>query len=278
MKSDSMRVSVIIPSYNRAELLPRALDSVYSQTRLPDEVLLIDDGSTDATRDLQARYPQVRWLHQQNQGVSAARNHGIRQSTGDWLALLDSDDAWHPQKLARQLAALAAAPALRVCHTDEIWIRNGRRVNPRERHAKRGGRIFRDCLPLCAISPSSVLLHREVFETVGLFDESLPACEDYDLWLRVCCRFDVLLVDERLLDKYGGHDDQLSRKHWGMDRFRIQALENIIRSDRLEEDDRQAAVEMLLQKIEIYLTGVRKRARVEEVEKYEAKRNACSTW
>ncbi len=123
-----------------------------------------------------------------------------------------------------------------------------------------------------------MLLHREVFETVGLFDESLPACEDYDLWLRVCCRFDVLLVDERLLDKYGGHDDQLSRKHWGMDRFRIQALENIIRSGRLEADDRQAAVEMLLQKIEIYLTGVRKRARVEEVEKYEAKRNACSTW
>ena len=177
-----------------------------------------------------------------------------------------------PDKLERQMEALEAHPDLRVCHTDEIWIRHHRRVNPKRRHAKYGGWIFPYCLPLCAMSPSSVLVHRSVFEDVGTFDEELPACEDYDLWLRICCRYPVLYVDERLVIKYGGHSDQLSRTVWGLDRFRIQALEKILLSDCLGPEDRRAALAMLLEKIDIYAAGAEKRDRLDEAELYRFKR------
>ncbi len=253
-------------------MLPRALESVTTQTRPPAELIVVDDGSTDDTVELIAgQFPEARILRQENRGVSAARNRGIEASTGEWIALLDSDDEWRPEKLERQLAALRDHPELRICHTDEIWIRRGRRVNPRQIHAKHGGWIFKRCLPLCAMSPSSILIHRSVFDEVGLFDEGLPACEDYDLWLRICSRHPVLYVDEPLVVKYGGHEDQLSSRIWGLDRFRIQALEKILREDRLSEDDQAAALAMLLEKLQIYLAGARKRGRVEEAAEYEAR-------
>lgn len=266
-------VSVIIPTWNRSSLLPRALDSVLGQSVPADEVIVVDDGSTDGTASMvAARYPQVRLLRTPHGGVSAARNHGIRAVGGAWLAFLDSDDAWQPDKLASQLAALAAQPEERVCHCDEIWIRNGRRVNPRRRHQKRGGWIFQHCLPLCAISPSAVMLHREVFDTVGLFDEALPACEDYDLWLRVTSRFPTLYIDRPLVIKHGGHADQLSRTEPALDRYRIRALAAILAADHLAEPDRRAAARMLCEKIEVYVGGARKRGRFLEVAELEALR------
>jgi glycosyltransferase involved in cell wall biosynthesis len=265
-------VSVVIPTFNRAGLVARALESVLAQTRPAEEVIVVDDGSSDGTLELVAdRFPVVRLVAQENRGVSAARNRGIAMATGDWIALLDSDDEWRPEKLARQLAALAEQPEYRICHTDEIWIRNGRRVQPKNKHAKRGGRMFRHCLALCAISPSSVLIHRPLFEQVGGFDEDLPACEDYDLWLRICCRLRVLLVGEPLVVKHGGHDDQLSRRIWGLDRFRIRALEKILESESLCLEDRQAALRTLLQKIEIFAAGAEKRGRADDAERYRRK-------
>ncbi|MFO7603619.1 MAG: glycosyltransferase family A protein [Gammaproteobacteria bacterium] len=266
-----MHISVIIPSYNRAHTLPRALDSVLAQSRAADEILVIDDGSTDATRRLVTEsYPQVRYIYQDNAGVSAARNTGIRQARGEWLALLDSDDEWLPDKLARQAAAIAAEPDYQLCHCDEIWIRQGRRVNPMKKHAKAGGWIFERCLPLCAISPSAVLLHRALLDQVGLFDERLPACEDYDLWLRVCARHPVLYVEDALLKKYGGHEDQLSQQHWGMDRFRIQALDNALQTLPLKPGDRQAAMATLASKLRIFINGARKRQQHEGLEYYQS--------
>ena len=273
MTSRTADVSVVIPSFDRATVLPRALDSVMAQTLSPAEVIVVDDGSTDDTAKLvQRRFPGVRLLRQENRGVSAARNRGIEASEGEWIALLDSDDEWRPEKLQRQLAALGDCPEIRVCHTDEIWIRRGRRVNPRQVHAKHGGWIFEHCLPLCSMSPSSIVIHRRVFEDVGLFDEELPACEDYDLWLRICSRLPVLYVDEPLVVKYGGHEDQLSSRIWGLDRFRIRALEKVLLEGCLSENHRDAAGAVLLEKIEIYLAGARKRGRAAEVEDYEAKR------
>jgi glycosyltransferase involved in cell wall biosynthesis len=267
------RVSVVIPTFNRARLLPRAVESVLAQTQPPTEIIVVDDGSTDDTAEvLESWSSEITVLRQENRGVSAARNRGIQAARGDWIALLDSDDEWRPQKMARQLAALSESPDLRICHTDEVWIRAGRRVNPRQKHAKHGGWIYRHCLPLCAISPSSVLMHRFMLDDVGLFDEDLPACEDYDLWLRVCARYPVLYVDEPLVVKYGGHDDQLSSRVWGLDRFRIRALEKMLRSSDLTTADRALTLSTLLEKLDIYVAGAAKRGKDAEVRRYTEKR------
>jgi len=269
------RLSVVIPTHNRHDLLRRALHSVFAQSSPAAEVIVVDDGSTDGTTQmLRAAYPAAVCLEQPRLGVSAARNRGIEASRCDWIAFLDSDDEWRPNKLQRQTEALSANPRERVCHTDEVWIRDGVRVNPKVKHAKRGGRIFHDCLPLCCMSPSSIVIHRSVFDDVGTFDESLPACEDYDLWLRITAGYPVLFVDEQLVVKYGGHPDQLSRAHWGMDRFRIEALEKILASGRLDEPQTRAARQTLSEKISIYLAGARKREKAEEVALYTEKLRA----
>ena len=152
-------------------------------------------------------------------------------------------------------------PGHRLCHGEEIWIRNGVRVNQMRKHQKRGGWIYPYCLPLCAMSPSSILIHRAVFAEVGVFKEHLPACEDYDLWLRICSRFPVCFVEQPCIKKYGGHKDQLSGAHWGMDRFRIQALWDILKENVLQEHDKAATIAMLRRKISIFNKGARKRAR-----------------
>jgi glycosyltransferase involved in cell wall biosynthesis len=265
------KVSVVIPTFNRAATLRRALGSVLRQSRPADEIIVIDDGSTDGTFELLARdFPKVRVRVQQNRGVSSARNLGIAAATSDWIAFLDSDDEWLPEKLEIQFRELAMRPEYRICHSDEIWIRRGIRVNPMNKHRKKGGWIFQDCLPLCAISPSSAVLHRSLLDSVGNFDENLPACEDYDLWLRVASRYPVLYVDRRLVVKYGGHEDQLSKRYWGMDRFRIRALEKIISAGHLNPDQRRAACSTLVRKARIYCEGARKRSRSAEVAHYEA--------
>lgn len=269
MRVDAMRISVVIPTYNRADVLERAIHSVLSQTFPPLEVIVVDDGSEDHTPELlDQQFPQVSYLHQANRGVSSARNLGISQARGDWIAFLDSDDEWLPTKLESQHLLLKEQPGLKICHTEEIWIRNGRRVNQMKKHAKQGGSIFQHCLPLCVISPSSVMIHKDVFDQVGLFDESLPACEDYDLWLRICARYPVGFVTKPQINKYGGHEDQLSRRHWGMDRFRLQALGKIIASGEIDVHDLEAAKTMLAKKAGILASGAEKRGRHEEAMKY----------
>jgi len=252
-------VSVIIPSYNRAHTLARALDSVFAQTRPADEVIVVDDGSSDNTEALVTQhYPEATYLKQPNRGVSAARNLGIKQAHSEWIALLDSDDEWLPHKLETQLEMLAQQPGHRLVHSDEIWIRNGVRVNPMKKHAKTGGHIFQHCLPLCAISPSAAMIQRSLLDDIGLFDEELPACEDYDLWLRITAHHPVLYCDKPLLVKHGGHDDQLSRQHWGMDRFRIRALNKCLNRGGLKTEDHQAAERMLQHKLRVLLQGAKK--------------------
>jgi len=264
-----MRISVVIPTHNRAKLLERALHSVQQQTHAPYEVIVVNDGSEDQTRQLvEQKFPHYRHLYQPNRGVSSARNLGILAARGDWIAFLDSDDEWLPGKLEAQRQQLSGSPDLRISHTEEIWIRNGVRVNQMNKHKKSGGHIFQRCLPLCVISPSSVMIHRSIFDSVGLFDESLPACEDYDLWLRICARYPVDFVEQPQIIKYGGHQDQLSRRHWGMDRFRVQALEKIINSRIIEGEALDAAKAMLCRKARILANGAAKRGKHEEAARY----------
>ncbi|MCG7866845.1 MAG: glycosyl transferase [gamma proteobacterium symbiont of Stewartia floridana] len=280
-----MSVSVIIPTYNRASTLPRALDSVFAQTLPPLEVIVIDDGSDDETKTVVERdYPDVIYLPQPNSGVSHARNSGIRHAKGEWLALLDSDDSWLPEKLQLQMASLNRSPQLRISHTDEIWIRNGVRVNQMNKHAKQGGYIFKHCLPLCVISPSAALIHHSVFQEYGLFDTHLPACEDYDLWLRICAKEAVDFIEKPLVVKYGGHQDQLSRKHWGMDRFRVYALQKLLDNHDLNHANRCAAIEVLCKKCLILSKGAEKRGHQERADhfmtihaRYQQELPACNT-
>ena len=267
----TMQISVIIPTFNRQSELRRALRSVLRQTRQADEIVVVDDGSEDETREMvQTEFPRVKYHYQSNRGVSSARNTGISLAMHPWIALLDSDDEWLPQKLDMQCAALQGQPEMLLCHTDEIWIRRGKRVNPMHKHQKFGGYIYEKCLPLCAISPSSVMLHRKLIDEIGLFDESLPACEDYDMWLRLCSRYSVLYIDEPLIVKYGGHEDQLSRKHWGMDRFRIQALKKILDGGDLQSKERQATVDIFIEKCRIYILGAIKRGKTLEAAHYQS--------
>jgi glycosyltransferase involved in cell wall biosynthesis len=263
-------VTIIIPTFNRSKLLRRALESVYKQTFSEFEVIVIDDGSTDDTADmLQREFPRVRYLYQSNKGVSSARNKGIELAKGEWLAFLDSDDEWLPQKLAKQIKLLQQNPEQKICHTEEMWIRNGVRVNQMKKHRKSGGWIFQQCLPLCAMSPSSIMIHRQVFESVGVFDTEFPACEDYDLWLRITAKYSILYIEEPQIKKYGGHEDQLSQKHWGMDQYRIKALQKIITENVLSEDNRQQAIAMLLKKSKIFQQGALKRGKAAEASQYQ---------
>jgi len=214
-------------------------------------------------------YPHALLHRQENTGVSSARNAGVALASGEWIAFLDSDDAWLPEKLERQLLALANEPELRLSHTDEIWIRNGKRVNQPKEYAKSGGDIYRRCLPLCCICPSSVLLRRDLFDVIGGFDETLSVCEDYDLWLRITAREPVHYLDQALVRKYGGHEDQLSTTTWGMDRYRIRALEKILSEKILSPKDQLLTKETLIKKLRILIAGARKRENQEVVAEYE---------
>jgi len=265
-----VQISVIIPSFNREQTLIRALGSVVNQQSRTDEVIVVGDGSSDNTvNSVQQKFPRVKLIQQPNQGVSAARNAGIQQARCEWIALLDSDDEWLPDKLASIRQAQQSHPAEVLFHSDEIWIRNGTRVNQMNKHAKHGGMIFENCLPLCVISPSAVVIHHSVFEQVGLFNENLPACEDYDLWLRACHRFPVFFIDKPLIKKYGGHDDQLSRKYWGMDRFRIRALHDLIQQFELTPQQYRSTLNMLLKKLHILLKGAHKHNNLEVLNEFQ---------
>jgi glycosyltransferase involved in cell wall biosynthesis len=262
-------VSVIIPTYNRMDVLKNAIESVLAQTYQDFELFIIDDGSTDNTREMLAEYGErVTYLFQENRGVSSARNLGIRSSTGRFVAFLDSDDVWLPEKLERQVAIMEQNPDLQLCHTEEIWIRRGVRVNPKKKHKKHSGYIFQYCLPLCVISPSSVMIRRTLFEKIGDFDESLPACEDYDLWLRITKEYPVYFIEEPLLIKHGGHPDQLSGKYWGIDRFRIQALEKLLQTGDLTSEQRDLTLQELQRKCRIVANGCLKRQKLEERKRY----------
>ncbi len=222
--------SVIIPVYNRPVPLRRAIESVLAQNFSDYELVVVDDGSTDDTAAIARSFPAVRYVHQHNRGVSAARNRGAAESSAPYLAFLDSDDEWLPEKLGVQHEFIGRNPSILIHQTDEIWIRRGRRVNPKNRHRKPWGDIFIPSLDLCLVSPSAVVIRRSLFERSGGFDERLKVCEDYDLWLRIAFDEPVGLIDRKLVVKYGGHDDQLSRRHWGMDRFRVYAIMKLLRA------------------------------------------------
>lgn len=254
--------SVIIPVYNRAETISRAIESVLSQTRMADEIIVVDDGSDDSTIQVLQKYTgKIQLIQQKNKGVSAARNTGIKAASGNWIALLDSDDQWLPDKLLLAECFIKDNPDLLVFQSEEIWLRNGKRVNPKNKHKKFGGNIYKQSLPLCIVSPSAVLIKRLLFNELGYFDESFPVCEDYDMWLRVSRKYPIGLDPVPGIIKYGGHPDQLSNKYWGMDRFRIMAMEKQLADPDLPDEMRLWTLKEIASKLKVLITGYEKRGR-----------------
>ena len=269
VRSKTPEVSVILPTYNRGWIVKEAIDSVLAQDFKDFELIVVDDGSTDNTPQSLDSYNQdLMVIRQRNKGVSAARNRGIAAAGGGLIAFLDSDDLWLPRKLSSQVNFFNSNPEAVINQTEETWIRNGVRVNPKTRHHKFSGMIFEQSLALCLVSPSAVMMKRFLFDEVGLFDENLPACEDYDLWLRISWRYPVHLIETPLIIKRGGHADQLSRAP-GLDKFRIRALKKVIESGQLGEGSYQAAVRTLQEKCAIFAGGCRKRGKDAEAQYYE---------
>lgn len=261
-------VTVILPTYNRGWIIKKAIDSVLSQDFRDFELIVVDDGSTDNTESILEGYAgDIIVRRQDNHGVSAARNAGIACASGPLIAFLDSDDLWLPKKLTAQVDFFNSNPEALICQTQELWIRNGMRVNPKKRHQKFSGMIFKQSLPLCIVSPSAVMLKKKLLDQTDGFDENLPACEDYDLWLRISCKYPISLIDTPLVIKRGGHKDQLSKTP-GLDKYRIKALEKIIQSNMLSKDQRLDAIKILKKKCEIYAQGCLKRGRDEESRYY----------
>ncbi|MBE0460154.1 MAG: glycosyltransferase [Candidatus Aminicenantes bacterium] len=268
-------LSIIIPTFNRASFLREAIQSVLAQDQFETlyssgeiEILIVDDGSSDGTRDIvEAFRPRVKYYYQTHKGVSSARNKGLRLAKGNLIAFLDSDDLWNRDKLRIQMNFMNAFPKVMVCYTEEIWIRRGVFVNPKKKHKKYSGYIFDKVLTICLLSLSSAMFRREVFDEVGCFDEEFPACEDYDFGIRVAQKYPVYLIRKPLIVKRGGHADQLSRKYWGMDRFRIRALEKALTLD-LTLEQRRLVEQELIKKCQVLVAGYKKRNKMKDAQKY----------
>jgi glycosyltransferase involved in cell wall biosynthesis len=267
-------ISVIIPSYNRVSFLERALRSVAAQSLACDEIIVVDDGSTDDTAACVKSFAHqnialIQYIYQDNQGPAAARNKGIAAATCERIAFLDSDDHWHKDKLKLQCAALDKNPDFLISHTGESWLRRGQHLNQKKIHQPGHGDIFDHCLRICAVGMSTVMLNKTLFDTIGSFNEEFRCCEDYDLWIRVSSQHPFLLVDKALTIKEGGREDQVSFTfRVGMDRFRIAAIASLLQEGALSSSQVTCALKEIQRKCTLYGKGCVKHGRREEAEQY----------
>ena len=259
-----IKISAIIPTFNRCHLIKNAIESILSQSYKVDEIIVVDNNSSDDTiKVIKEKYPKIKLLEEKKQGVSNARNKGILHAKNKWVAFLDSDDIWMPKKIELQVNKIKYSKnEIFMIHTDEIWIRNKKFINQRKKHKKLEGYIFEKCLDMCIISPSSVLINTLLFKKYGNFNERLKVCEDYELWLRLTSKIPVSLINEPCVIKHGGHIDQLSKKFWGIDRFRVKALEKLLLYYKLQSSQKINMMSVLLKKINIIIMGAEKRKNI----------------
>ena len=275
MKENNIKISVIIPTFNREKFICRAIDSVKEQSYIVDEIIVVDNNSTDKTIEIiKNKYKDILVLIENKKGVSYARNYGILKSKNDWVAFLDSDDEWFKNKIKEQVIFIKKnIEKIKLVHCNEIWLRNNIHLNQKKKHKKKGGYIFEDCLDACKISPSSVLINKKLFLKYGGFDSSFQVCEDYELWLRLTSKEEVGYIEEPLVKKFGGHAGQLSCKYWGLDRFRIKALEKLIFKFSLNKYQKKSVIHKILEKIEILIIGARKRNKENFLKIYKKKKS-----
>lgn len=263
--------SVIIPTYNRKDFLAIALRSVLEQNFEDFQVIVVDDGSTDETCEFvrSVKDPRLVYFWHEHLGVSAMRNIGVRASQGEFICFLDSDDRYRANKLEVTRDYILNNPEYKIFHSQEIWYRRGELLPQKKHHQKPHGMVFEQAVKLCCISISTTAIHHQVFRDAGLFDETLPACEDYDFWLRATAKRPVFLIPDYLTIKEGGHPDQQSAKFPAMDTFRIAALKNILEQGGLSGPQRKAALVELRNKCSIYIQGALKRGNTAQAEIYQ---------
>ena len=269
-----MKITVIIPTYNREKLLVKTIESVLNQTVKADEIIIIDDGSTDNTKDIVKNYnkTEIKYIYQENKGVSNARNHGIQQSSNEWLCFLDSDDIWESNKLEKQIEFHQKNTHILFSHTDELWLFNNKIIKQKKHQLKPSGFCFEQNIPNTLIGASTMMIHKKVLEDVGYFDEQLIACEDYDLWLRILAKYELGLIDEKLIRKIAGHENQLSFCTKMMDKYRILAL---LKHQNSQYND--AITAEIIKKCDIIIKGAIKYNN-KEIEKHYTKLKMLSTY
>lgn len=262
-------ISIIIPTFNRSQVLLRAINSVLNQTHKDFELIIIDDGSTDQTYDLLLALindEKIKYFKSENSGVSAARNLGVKHSVGEYITFLDSDDEWLPHKLFDQINFLKLETEHRIVFGEEIWIRNGVRVNQKKIHQKSGGSIFKECVQQCFIAPSSVLMERSLFLEMNGFNEEFLVCEDYDLWLRISSLYKIGFIPHPIITKHGGHDDQLSTKFVAMDFWRLKSMDQLLKSKKLSKEQTEVVIESMKRRGSILLQGYQKHGNIKDYE------------
>ena len=219
------RVSVVIPTYNSARYLGAAIDSVFAQTFHDFEVVVVDDGSTDDTESMMSRrFQSVPYVRQPNLGVAKARNTGIEQTSGRYVAFLDADDTWLPAKLERQMTALADAPANRASYGSFIVCSETLTPLTVQRSLQRG-RALEDLLLRGNVigSPGTVLCERSLFSIVGGFDPTLSQCADWDMWIRLATQTEFAYLNEPLVN-YRQHGASMSRRPELLERDSLRLL------------------------------------------------------
>jgi glycosyltransferase involved in cell wall biosynthesis len=294
------RVSVIVPTHNRRESVTEALDSIMAQTFREFEIVVTDDGSTDGTpslifETLGAEQEVIEYLNQLgpaslkpfshkfssrgvpiqyhygiSRGLSTARNRGIRMARGDYVAFLEADDLWEPTHLEALVAFLSDNPAAHVCRAAERTVRDGRARTSRKPVASSGW-IFEAALEASPMSPSAVMVRRPCFAECGAFDENLPACDEYDLWVRMTSRYPVHFVQGPVVTRRSTRPDGSSRA-WGWDRYRVYALEKAFQSGHLSPEQRFQVAQEIVRKCERLVDGFRRQKSEERANFYERKR------
>lgn len=261
-----MKISVIIPTYNRASFLEKSIKSVLNQTAKIDEIIVVDDGSNDNTSQIIKQF-DVKYIYQNHQGVSKARNTGIINAKNEWIAFLDSDDIWHNNKIEQHIIFHTKNPNHLASYTNEQWIRNGKIIQQKGYQEKEQP-SFLNSLKLCKIGASTFFCHKKIFEAIGYFDETLIACEDYDLWLRILQKYPIQYIEEKLTSKYAGHQNQLSFETKTIDKYRIYALKK-----HLESEYKREVLEELIYKTELLIKGAKKHGNTEILEEFEKELN-----
>jgi glycosyltransferase involved in cell wall biosynthesis len=269
-------VTAIIPVYNRPEQVKEAVLSVLSQTWRPLELIVGDDGSTDLTGTVVQRMidenetsVEMVLLELPHTGYpGAVRNSCAEAAKGEYLAFLDSDDLWRPEKLEKQIHPFLRNPSLRISHTREEWNREGKIISQARLRHKREGDLFQDSLKKCIIGPSTVMIRKDLFLESGGFRDDLEIAEDYEYWLRLTAVEQVRFLDEPLTVKRAGHEDQLSEKYGHIELFRIEGLKTLVDKSYFHGWYAAAAARELSRKCQVYGRGCMKREKMPEGREY----------